>query len=297
MDKSFNHKQKTLLIGICAITTVMMFYFGFNYLKGINVFSKSDTYYITFDNIQGVDRSTKVLVNGYRVGNVRRINFDYQDYSGAIVELAINRSLKIPVGTKAIIKNNPLGGGAIVLVLPDVYEDYIAKRDTLAGDQARDLMASVTDELIPNLNTAILSIDSLVGSVDGIVKSPDVANTLAQLNAATRSIQGSTSKFDRMMDGQLPKILGSVERSTQSLEQVTGKVANTNIEKVLTDFTNVVADLKEFSSKLSNEDSSLGLLLNDKGLYEKLDAASLSADSLLRDIKKNPKRYVSFSVF
>lgn len=297
MNNSFNHKQKTVLIGIAAITTLLMFYFGFNYLKGVRVFSKSVTYYASFDNVQGVDRSTNVFINGYRVGNVRKINFDYKGFSGAVAELALDSSLKVPRGSKLVIKNNPLGGGSITLVLPQEISGYLSKNDTIQGEQATDMMAQLTDELIPNLNAAILSLDTLVGSVDGLVNNPDIAKTLAQLNATTLALQGSSTKIDHMMDRQVPQILGNVERSTQSIQQVAGQVANADLEKTLADFTQVVSDLKKLSGQLAKEDSSLGLLLNDKGLYQRLDAAALSADSLLKDIQKNPKRYVSFSVF
>ena len=297
MDKSFDHKQKTILIGISAITTLLMFYFGFNYLKGVHVFSKSATYYATFENIQGVDRSTNVFLNGYRVGNVRKIDFDYKNFNGSVAELALDNSLKIPRGSKLVIKNNPLGGGTIVLVLPEEIKDFLAKNDTIMGEQSADMMAKLTEELIPNLNAAVLSLDTLVGSVDGLVKNPDIAKTLAQLNATTRALQGSSAKLDNMMDKQVPQILGSVEQSTQSIQKVAGQVASADIEKTLADFTQVVNDLRKVSGQLANEDSSLGLLLNDKALYQKLDAAVLSVDSLLKDIQKNPKRYVSFSVF
>ncbi|MBR8802113.1 MlaD family protein [Porphyromonas levii] len=297
MDKSFDHRQKAILTGVTTITTLLMFYFGFNYLKGINIFSKNVSYYATFDNIQGVDRSTKVYVNGYRVGNVRKINFDYEGFNGAVVELSLDSSLKIPRGSKLVIKNNPLGGGSITLLLPEQITDYLAKNDTLRGEQATDMMAKLTDELIPNLNAAVLSLDTLVGSVDGLVKNPDITKTLAQLNATTSALQGSSVKINHMMDRQVPEIMSNVERSTESIQKVAGQVANANIEKTLAEFTQVVSDLKKLSGQLANEDSSLGLLLNDKGLYQRLDAAALSADSLLKDIQKNPKRYVSFSVF
>lgn len=297
MDKSFDHRQKAILTGVTTITTLLMFYFGFNYLKGINIFSKNVSYYATFDNIQGVDRSTKVYVNGYRVGNVRKINFDYEGFNGAVVELSLDSSLKIPRGSKLVIKNNPLGGGSITLLLPEQITDYLAKNDTLRGEQATDMMAKLTDELIPNLNAAVLSLDTLVGSLDGLVKNPDITKTLAQLNATTSALQGSSVKINHMMDRQVPEIMSNVERSTESIQKVAGQVANANIEKTLAEFTQVVSDLKKLSGQLANEDSSLGLLLNDKGLYQRLDAAALSADSLLKDIQKNPKRYVSFSVF
>ncbi|MDD7438656.1 MAG: MlaD family protein [Bacteroidales bacterium] len=297
MNNSFNHRQKTILIGITAIVTLLIFYFGFNYLKGIHVFSKSVTYYATFDNVQGLDRSTKVFVNGYRVGNVRKIDFDYRGFNGAVVELALNSSLKIPRGSKLLIKNNPLGGGSITLLLPEEINDYLSKNDTIRGEQSTDMMAKLTEELIPNLNAAILSLDTLVGSVGGLVNNPDIPKTLAQLNATTSALQGSSMKLNHMMDHQVPAILGNVERSTQSIQDVAGQVAGADFEKTLADFTQVVTDLRKLSGQLAKEDSSLGLLLNDKGLYQKLDAAVHSADSLLKDIQKNPKRYVSFSVF
>lgn len=297
MSKSFNHRQKTILTGVIAITTLLMFYFGFNYLKGVNVFNKSVTYYATFDNVLGVDRSTNVFLNGFRVGNVREINFDYKGFSGAVAELSLDSSLKIPRGSKLVIKNDPLGGGSITMVIPPTITDYYAEKDTIRGEQATDMISKLTDELIPNLNTALLSLDTLANSVDGLVKNQDIVQMLAQLNATTRSLQGSSVKLNHMMNQQVPQILANVEGSTESIQQLSGQLAAADLEKTLADFTQVVSDLKKLSGQLANEDSSLGLLLNDKGLYQRLDAAALSADSLLKDIQKNPKRYLNISVF
>lgn len=297
MRKSFNHKQKLLLIGIITLTTLLMFYFGFNYLKGINVFEKNKSYFATFDNIQGVDRSTRVYLNGFRVGNVREINFDYATFKGAVVELALDENLKIPQNTVAVIQNNPLGGGAIHLMPPEEIASFMAVNDTIKGESATDFMASLTEELLPNLNKAILSIDSLSGSVNSLVNSPDVAQTLAQLNASTRAIQSTSRRLDGFMGGQVPRILEQVEGTTQSLQTVSGQIESAQLEKTLADFTQVVADLRSISGQINSKDGSLGLLLNDKGLYTQLDSAVQSADSLLQDIKAHPKRYLKISIF
>lgn len=296
-NRNKDNKSRLALIGMTSIATLLMFYFGFNYLKGINAFSKSTVYYMTFPDVGGLDRSSSVILNGYRVGKVRTIDFDYKGYEGAVLELAMEPSLKIPTGTIAKIKANPLGGAIVQLMLPENYSDYMAPKDTIVGLPPSDMLARVTDELIPNLNNAILMLDTLITGVDGLVSDPNIRQALVQINASTKAIQGSTQKLDQMMDGKVPQILGSIDQSTKSLASVSDRIEQIDMESVIQDFSDVVGDLKKISNQLNNKDNSLGLLLNDQELYERLNTATHAADSLLNDIRKNPKRYVHFSVF
>lgn len=297
MENSFNHKQKATLIGIATITTLLMFYFGFNFLKGINIFDRNKTYYATFSNLQGVDRSTSVYLNGYRVGNVRSIKFDYNHFDGNVVQLSLDAELQIPLNTVAVIRDNPLAGGSIHLITPEGATGFVASGDTLIGQSTVDFLAKLSDELLPNLNSAILSIDTLSSSVNGLVNSTELRQIMAQLDASTKAISTTTRRLDGLMAGKVPSILNSVEASAQSVQNVTGKVEAANVEQTLADFSRVVAELKAVSSQINSKEGSLGLLINDQQLYHKLDSAVVSADSLLQDIKANPKRYVRFSLF
>lgn len=297
MENSFNHKQKATLIGIATITTLLMFYFGFNFLKGINIFDRNKTYYATFSNLQGVDRSTSVYLNGYRVGNVRSIKFDYNHFDGNVVQLSLDAELQIPLNTVAVIRDNPLAGGSIHLITPEGATSFVASGDTLVGQSTVDFLAKLSDELLPNLNSALLSIDTLSSSVNGLVNSTELRQIMAQLDASTKAISTTTRRLDGLMAGKVPSILNSVEASAQSVQNVTGKVEAANVEQTLADFSRVVAELKAVSSQINSKEGSLGLLINDQQLYHKLDSAVVSADSLLQDIKANPKRYVRFSLF
>ncbi|WP_297719221.1 MlaD family protein [uncultured Porphyromonas sp.] len=297
MENSFNHKQKATLIGIATITTLLMFYFGFNFLKGINIFDRNKTYYATFSNLQGVDRSTSVYLNGYRVGNVRSIKFDYNHFDGNVVQLSLDAELQIPLNTVAVIRDNPLAGGSIHLITPEGATGFVASGDTLVGQSTVDFLAKLSDELLPNLNSAILSIDTLSSSVNGLVNSTELRQIMAQLDASTKAISTTTRRLDGLMAGKVPSILNSVEASAQSVQNVTGKVEAANVEQTLADVSRVVAELKAVSSQINSKEGSLGLLINDQQLYHKLDSAVVSADSLLQDIKANPKRYVRFSLF
>lgn len=297
MENSFNHKQKATLIGIATITTLLMFYFGFNFLKGINIFDRNKTYYATFSNLQGVDRSTSVYLNGYRVGNVRSIKFDYNHFDGNVVQLSLDAELQIPLNTVAVIRDNPLAGGSIHLITPEETTGFVASGDTLIGQSTVDFLAKLSDELLPNLNSAILSIDTLSSSVNGLVNSAELRQIMTQLDASTKAISSTSRRLDGLMAGKVPSILNSVETSAQSVQNVMGKVEAANVEQTLADFSRVVSELKALSVQLNSKEGSLGLLLNDQQLYHKLDSAVVSADSLLQDIKANPKRYVRFSLF
>lgn len=299
MRNKFTNRGRAMLIGITVVATLLMFYFGFNFLKGIHVFDQSNLYYMTFQNLKGIDRSSKVTLNGYKVGNVRNIDFDYKRWGGAVLMVALNSDLDLPEGTRASIDSNPLGGASIVLVVPEGAQgkELIRPRDTIMGIETGDILSKVRDQLIPNLNKATLSLDSLLLNFNALVGDPLIRETLTEMRQSASAIRSSSEKLDVMMSKDMPQILNNVQISTQAIAEMAGKLNKAELETVVTDLSAVVKDLKAFMTKVNEEEGSLNMLLKDPALYQNLIRTTQSADSLLADIQANPKRYVHFSLF
>lgn len=298
MKNKFTNRGRSLLIGITTISTLLMFYFGFNYLKGINIFDKSNLYFVTFDDLQGIELSSNVILNGYRVGNVRGIDFDYKGLGGAVLTIALDASLELPKGTLATIKSNPLGGAGIVLNTSDgLHSEIIRPRDTISGVATMDMLTKLSDELIPNLNRATLSLDTLIANMNAIASDPSIKETLGEVKASASAIRASSQKMDMMLAKEVPTILDHIEASTKSIAEMAGKLNEADLDRVVKDLSTTVAELKGFISKLNDSEGSIGQLLNDPELYQRLVNTTQSADSLLVDIRNNPKKYVHLSLF
>lgn len=286
------------LIGITTVATLLMFYFGFNFLKGIHIFDKSKMYYMTFMDLQDVERSSKVSLNGYKVGNVRSIDFDYKGLGHAVLAVALDGSLELPEGTVGVIQSNPLGGPYVELLLPkEVQEGIIRPRDTIVGIPSQDMLATLKDELVPNLNRAAISLDSLLGKLHALASDPMIHQTLGEVQKSASSIRSSSQKVDMMLSKEMPVILDHLDSSAKSIAEMSGKLNQAELDQVVKNLSAVVVDLKGFMTKLNEEEGSLGKLLNDPKLYDRLAKTTQSADSLLMDIQANPKKYVHFSLF
>lgn len=298
MRNKFKNSGRLTLIGITTVATLLMFYFGFNFLKGIHIFDKSAMYYMTFVDLQDVERSSKVSLNGYKVGNVRSIDFDYKGLGQAVLTVALDGSLKLPKGTVGVIQNNPLGGPYVELQLPtEIGEEIIHPRDTIVGIPSQDMLAKLNDELLPNLNRAAVSLDSLLGTIHALASDPMIRATLGEVQKSASSIRSSSQKVDVMLSKEMPVILSHLDSSARAISEMSGKLNKAELDQVVKNLSAVVVDLKAFMTKLNEDEGSLGKLLNDPKLYERLAKTTQSADSLLMDIQTNPKKYVHFSLF
>lgn len=298
MRNKFKNSERMTLIGITTVATLLMFYFGFNFLKGIHIFDKSKMYYMTFMDLQDVERSSKVSLNGYKVGNVRSIDFDYKGLGHAVLTVALDGSLELPEGTAGVIQSNPLGGPYVELLLPkEVQEGIIRPRDTIVGIPSQDMLATLKDELVPNLNRAAISLDSLLGKLHSLASDPMIHQTLGEVQKSASSIRSSSQKVDMMLSKEMPVILDHLDSSAKSIAEMSGKLNQAELDQVVKNLSAVVVDLKGFMTKLNEEEGSLGKLINDPKLYDRLAKTTQSADSLLMDIQANPKKYVHFSLF
>ncbi len=299
MKKRFS---KELIIGGLVLLALLILVFGINYLKGVNMFKPSNYYFATYTDVAGLAQSAPVTVNGFKVGLVREISYEYDNPGHIKVEMSLDRHLKLPRGTKAMLTTDMLGTSSIALEMAP-GKDFHNVGDQLIGANASGLMSSVTNDLMPSITAILPKIDSILTSMTTIVSDPALLASVQRLDKIMANIETSSAQLNTTMKA-MPRIandasglMTDLKTISADLTALSAKLREMPIDSTMNSVNSIAARLNTSMEKLNSKDSSLGLLLNDTGLYNNLNASAASLDSLLKDVKQNPKRYISIKVF
>ena len=294
--------KKLIKIAICVILAACVLFFGINFLKGINLFKSANYYYASYTDVEGLAVAAPVTLNGFKVGQVRDIRYEYDNPGHVKVELSLDKELKLPVGTKAMIESDILGTASVVLNFSDA-KTYHEVGATLEGTNADGLMDKVDADIMPTVASILPKVDSLITAINTLVANPALQSSITRLDNITANLQASSAQLTRLMNSTSPamenvnQIAGNLNTISSDLTEVSTQLKGLPIEKTMQNVESATGEIKTFTNKLNSEESTLGLLLNDKSLYNRLDGAAGSLDSLLIDVKKNPKRYISIKLF
>ncbi len=295
-------QKKTFLnnevkIGIAVVFAIAMLYFGINFLKGINIFTPNTTLYVQYNSVDGIVKTSHVLINGYQVGHVSDIVFDYTKEAPITLELTVDRKLVVPKGTIAeVYETGMLGDKAIRLRLGKSNE-LCHKGDTIEGIITGGVLAQAMESLLPPIQNMIPNIDSTVRALRAVVESEHVENILANADDAVKSLKDASGKLDAMMSTDIKPFMADAKNVTAKLDKVATDVSEADLKKTLSELETAIDNVKLATAKLSSTDNTLGLLLNDRKLYNDVDSILINGNALVVDLKQNPKRYVHFSVF
>jgi phospholipid/cholesterol/gamma-HCH transport system substrate-binding protein len=309
--------------GFIAIATIFAFVWGYNFLKGNDIFSKQRVYYTAYTNVGGLTTSNAVTVNGFKVGLVKDVYFEPVNREYLIVEFMLTAdSYEIPKGTKAVLVADLLGTTSINLVTGK-EEGFYNEGDTLTSDIEEGLMAGITD-LSSSLATTKVkadrlfeSLDSLVGDIRDVLgpgdRNSSVNKAITDLAATMDNLKKASGKIDGILsdDGKLGKILADVEGFTKTLDENKDEIDNllnnlssfsdtlaaAELASTINNANKTFAELAEAMEKINNGEGTIGKLFKDDSVYDNLEAATRDLDSLFVDIKANPNRYVHVSVF
>lgn len=285
--------SREVKIGIVVIIGLGMLYFGLNYLKGVNIFKPETYFYAQYERIDGVVKTTHVYVNGYQVGHVSDIIFDYTKEAPITLEITVDKKLVVPVGTIAEVYDTGLmGDKAIQLRLGKSAETH-QPGDTLSSSVSNGLIAGIVEQIVPPIKDLIPTIDSTISVLQNTLSSPEIKNIIKNADATMVNLKKTSESLEK----DVPAILKNVNNICNDLSNATGAFKKVDWEKTLGSLESTMANLKSTTDKINSTDNSIGALLNDKGLYNQLDSTVHSANALLMDLKANPKRYVHFSVF
>lgn len=301
--------RKEILIGLSAVIAIAVTFFGIEYLKGTNILTPTNHYYALYTDVAGLQQSAPVMLNGFKVGSVRDINYDYDNPGHIKVQMALDKELKLPRGTKAVLTTDMLGTASIVIQLAQNTTDKHAIGDQLIGVNAPSLMSSINHDIMPGITAILPKIDSLLVNINKIVADPAISESLVHLKSTMENVDAGSKNLNRAMAsmptlatdaGYVVKnakdISDNLSTIAQDLTTVSGRLKEMPLQETMANVEQASSHLKEIIGHLDSKDSSLGMLINDPTLYNNLTNASASLDSLLIDVKKNPKRYISIKL-
>lgn len=288
---------KETKIGLVSIISLALLYLGINYLKGINLFQPVNHYYVSFNNVKGVTISSPVYVEGFKVGLVRDIVYDYSTTGKITVEVSLEDMMRINKGSYITVVNSFLGGAELHIHLNTYVNDFMKPGDTLEGKMEDDMMLSVQEKILPSVENLLPKVDSILTSLQTLIAHPALAQSLTNIEKTTSNLEVSTSQLNRMLDKDVPYIVDNLKKMTDNFSDISSNLKEVDIASTVKSVNETLANLKLTTDKLNSRDNSIGLLLNDKALYDNLNSTMNNASNLLLDLKQNPKRYVHFSVF
>ncbi len=292
-----NVLTKEAKIGLATIVSLALLYFGVNYLKGINLFQPVNHYYVTFDNVKDVTISSPVYVEGFKVGLVRDIKYDYTTTDKVTVEISLEEEMKINKGSYITIVRSLLSGGELHIHLNKYVKDYLQIGGTIEGRMSDDIMGTVQDKLLPQVIELMPKIDSILMGLKTIVNHPALMQSLNQIERTTGNLEASTQQLNRLLNKDVPVIVSDLKIITSNFAEVSTELKGLDLQTTYNSMNAMMNNLKLTTDRLNSTDNSMGLLLNDKALYENLNSTADNAAKLMIDLKQNPKRYVRFSVF
>lgn len=290
---------KEVKIAIVAIVGLVVLFLGMNFLKGLDLFSTDNRYYISFRDISGLSSSSPIYADGYKVGVVRGIVYDYTQSKDIIVEADINKDMRIPKGSSAEIVSDLMGNVKVNLLLASNPRERVNPGETIVGGINDGAMGQMKD-LIPVVQDMLPKLDSILASVNLLLQDPAIANSLHNVETVTGNLTVSTRRLNTLLgtlNSRMPGLLAKADGVMDNAQVVTSNLSKVDVEGTMSKVNATLDNVQAFTDQLNNNNGSLGLLMRDPNLYYNLNATVKSADSLLIDLKSHPKRYVHFSVF
>ncbi len=300
-------------IGILAIVAIAFLVLGFNFLKGKNLFDKNDKLYAVFPKVTGLLNSNAVYLNGLQVGRVYDIKERTKNINdGIVVTINLSREVNIPANSVTYISSDIMGTASMIIE-PGNAGQYLQDGDTINTMIKKGML----DEITANINPTIQTLDGTLQSLDSLIQVAGtyfdpatknnfhkiVANLSAASHAMNRMITAQNSSLNRSLDNvntitsNLAANNDKITGTLTNVEKATGKLANVELEETVAELQKTVNGLNAVIAKANATDGSLGLLLNDKKLYNNLENTTRSMNILLDDIRMHPKRYINVSVF
>ncbi|MGM9679361.1 MAG: MlaD family protein [Bacteroidaceae bacterium] len=288
--------KKEVKIGLAGIVALVLLFLGINFLKGVNLFTTNNTYYIRFDNAKGLSKSSTVYADGYNVGIVSSIIYDYDNPGQVLVEISTDRSLRIPKGSTATLDEAMLGGCTLNMKLATNLTEAYHPGDTIQGSDASGLMSKAAD-IMPQLEQVVAKVDTLVSTLNRIVADPNLPLILNNAGQITENLNKSTIQLNNILGKDIPQLARTFNTAGESVTALTENLNKIDLQQTLDSVNITIGSVHQMMEQMQSTDGTLGLLMRDPSLYNNLNHTVQSADSLVTDLKAHPKRYVQFSVF
>jgi phospholipid/cholesterol/gamma-HCH transport system substrate-binding protein len=312
--------SKEFKIGFIFIIAIGILIWGFNFLKGKNVFSKERVFYAVYQQVGGLEPSKPVLISGLKVGQVKKLYFAPSMNGDIIVVLTISQDFPIPKNTVALIYSQDLMGSKAVSLELGNSQELAQSGDTLLTSVEASLKEEVNQQILPlklKAEDLISSIDTMVVAVKGVFNKDirnELISSIRSIRLTFENLENTTENLDTLVSTQserIASILNHLDQITKNLSEnkdeisailtnvadLSDTLAHSNLPVILDNLEKATTDLSTALEKVQNGEGTLGKLVNDDKLYNELDKAATELNRLLEDVRLHPKKYVRFSVF
>lgn len=287
---------KEVKIGIAGLAALCILIYGMNYLKGIHLFKPSSYFYVQFQNVNGLTKSSPVFADGFRVGIVRDLIYDYTQPGKVIAEIDVDPELRIPKGSSAELTSDMLGGIKMTLLLANNPRERHEVGDTLPGKLNNGVMEKAA-AMVPQVEKMLPKLDSILSSLNTLLADPALPATLHNVEQLTGSMAVTSRKLEQLMSNDIPQLTSKLNTIGDNFATISSNMKDVDFSAAMQKVDATLANVKSLTDKLGSTDNTVGLLLNDPSFYQNLNATAANAATLLEDLKAHPKRYVHFSIF
>ncbi len=284
-------------IGLISIVALAILIFGINFLKGVNMFKPSNSYYFEFADVNGLAESSPVFANGYKVGTVHSISYNFQNPGHVLVEVEVDNKMRLPKGTSCEMVTDMLGSVKLNLLLNMAETSYCTPSDTLEGKVNAGLMGVAAETLVPQMAAILPKLDSIMHSLNQLLADPAVANTLHNAEQITANLDVTTRQLNSLMKNDLPALTNRMNHIADNFAVMSDNLKGIDYAATMQKVDSTLYNVEQLTAKLNRTDNTVGLFFNDPSLYQNLSTTANNAAQLLEDLKEHPKRYVHFSLF
>lgn len=289
--------SRNAIIGLTFIASLVMLYFGVNFLKGINVFKKKNVYYALFEDVSKLYVSSPIFVKGYQIGLVNSIKMAGTEPMRFVVEMNMEDGFRIRENSRLEFGVDLFGASTVNIIMPEDGA-YIEPGDTIPGAQEMGMMDGLVS-MAPKADAILLRVDSMVMMLNKLMANPMWEKSIEGIGATVEELNRSGRNLNMMMgtlQRDLPTVSQNLAAVSDDLKDVTGELKQMDLQKTFASIDATVDNLKDLSSKLNATDNSIGLLMNDTKLHDSINSTINNATKLLEDIRQNPEKYLSVRV-
>ena len=295
MEKKKGTFTRELWIGVLGIIAILIIYLLINFFKGINVFSTGEKYYVKFSNIGEIVNTSPVFINGYKVGHVSNVIYNFENPDEVYVEMHLDNKLQMPEGSVALINNKMLGSSTISLALGK-SATMVQPGDTIEGRMNTGAMDEA-GEMLSKITTMLPKIDSILVSLNSTLANPAINKSVNNIEDLTAELNTTAKLLNNVLANDIPVATGKLVEIEDDILKMSAQLSEVDYNKLIGSLEASLTNIQNITAALSNGEGTAGMLLKDSTLYNKLNNTTEAATQLLEDLKENPKRYVHFSVF
>ena len=289
------------------MTGLVMTIFSFNYLKGINLLEKSRHFLVVYENVEGLVASNPVTINGFKIGNVQKINLSADGTNRLEIKLMIDNEVEFSKSSKAELYETGLIGGKAIAIIPNYEDSSIAENgDYLQGTIKPGLTELVNQKLTPlqdKLESAIQNADNVMLNINELLSDEtktSLQQSILNFKNISESLYETTNNVNSIIlknSNTIENSLNNIESSSKNINEITQSVSDANVSDLILKLNSTVTNFNLALSKINNGNGSISKLLENDAIFNNLEKATSELEALINDIKANPNRYVHFSIF